>query len=136
MTDEGTQAVTEGALLWKPSEERKNRANLTAYLHWLRDHRGLAFPSYDELWSWSVTDLEAFWASMWEFFDVRAHRPYERVLGERSMPGARWFPEAELNFAEHALRRRDDHLAVLFKAEDRPLATLTYAELANQVAAT
>src|SRR5688572_17038531 len=113
MTDNGPEAVTEGALLWEPSEERKNRANLTAYLRWLREHRGLAFASYDELWSWSVTDLDAFWASIWEFFEVRVQSAYERVLEERSMPGARWFPGAELNFAEHALRRRDDHLAIL-----------------------
>lgn len=129
------EPVSEGTVLWQPSEEQEAQANITRYLRWLREQKGLDFGSYDDLWAWSVTDLEGFWASIWDFFGVKAHRPYTRVLAERRMPRARWFEGAELNYAEHALRRRDDHPAVLFKSEIRPLSTLTYADLYSQVAA-
>jgi len=127
--------VSEGTVLWQPSEEQKAQANITRYLRWLKEQKGLDFGSYDDLWTWSVTDLEGFWASIWDFFGVKAQRPYTRVLGERRMPGAQWFAGAELNYAEHALQRRDDHPAVVFKSETRPLSTLTYADLCRQVAA-
>ena len=72
-------------------------------MDWLRDERGVECDDYDELWRWSVADLEGFWAALWDFFGVRAHAPYERVLSARSMPGARWFEGARLNYAEHML---------------------------------
>lgn len=129
------EPVSEGTVLWQPSEEQKAQANITRYLRWLKKQKGLEFGSYEDLWTWSVTDLEGFWASIWEFFEVKANRPYARVLAERRMPGARWFAGAELNYAEHALQRRDEHPAVVFKSEGRPVSTLTYAELYRQVAA-
>ena len=129
------EPVSEGTVLWQSSEEQKAQANITRYLRWLREKKGLDFGSYDDLWAWSVTDLEGFWASIWDFFGVKAHRSYRRVLAQRRMPRARWFAGAELNYAEHALQRRDDHLAVVFKSEVGPLSTLTYAELYRQVAA-
>ncbi len=122
-------------MLWAPSERDTARANITRYLLWLKVQKGLAFDSYDALWRWSVTDLEGFWGSLWEFFAVKAHRPYTRVLGERRVFGAQWFPGAEVNYAEHALTRRDEHPAVLFRSEDRPLTTLTYGDLYRQAAA-
>lgn len=128
-------AVDEGTLLWEPSEHDRARANLTRYLSWLRTRRGLTFASYEELWRWSTTDLEAFWASVCEFFEVVFHRGYDRVLADRRLPTARWFPGAELNYAEHALRRRDEHLAVIARSEGRPPLTLTYAELFRRTAA-
>jgi len=126
--------VTEGTLLWEPSDEQKANANLTRYMGWLKDKRGLDFTSYDALWSWSVTDLEGFWASVWDFFGVKSHTPYSQVLGQRTMPGAQWFPGAQLNYAEHALSRNDDHLAIEFRNEGGDARTLTYAELRRQVA--
>ena len=122
------------ALLWEPSQEQKARANLTRYMSWLRKNRGLSYNSYHDLWQWSVDDLEGFWASIWEFFDVKAHEPYTEVLAERRIPGARWFTGAQLNYAEHALRRRDDHPAVLFQSEARPLESMSYRQLAGEVA--
>ena len=110
--------VREGDLLWAPSDERIAEANITRYMAWLRDSRGLEFASYQQLWRWSVDDLEAFWASIWDYFGVKAHTPYERVLADRSMPGAQWFTGAELNYAEHALSRRDGHIALLSRNED------------------
>jgi acetoacetyl-CoA synthetase len=121
--------------LWEPTPETIARAALTRYLEWLRAARGLAFHTYSELWQWSVTDLEAFWATIWEFCGVTAYRPYTRILPERRVSAARWCPGAELNYAQHVLRRQDDHPALLFQSEDRPLVKLTYAELGRQVAA-
>jgi acetoacetyl-CoA synthetase len=85
-----------------------------------------------------VTDLDAFWASIWDFFKVRSSRRYDRVLARDAMPGASWFPGAELSYAEHALARRDDHPALIARSETRGLeqtTTVTYTELARQVAA-
>jgi acetoacetyl-CoA synthetase len=124
--------------IWRPSEETIARANITRYQEWLARHRALSFANYQELWRWSVTDLDAFWSSIWEHFGVRSSRRYERVLTSDTMPGATWFPGAELSYAEHALARRDDHPALIACSETRGLeriTTVTYAELARQVAA-
>ena len=80
------------------------KSNLTAFLRWLQLRRGRRFASYEALWEWSVTDLEGFWAAIWDYFLVRPSVPYSRVLARRQMPGAQWFPGARLNYAEHALR--------------------------------
>jgi acetoacetyl-CoA synthetase len=106
-------------------------------MEWLARERGLSFGSYQDLWRWSVADLDAFWSSIWDFFGVRSSRRYESVLARDTMPGASWFPGAELNYAEHALARRDDHPALIARSETRGLdqtTTVTYAELARQVA--
>ncbi|HEV2893473.1 MAG TPA: acetoacetate--CoA ligase, partial [Actinomycetota bacterium] len=120
--------------MWAPSPERVERANLTRYLRWLRDRRGLSFGSYDELWRWSVEDLDGFWTSVWEFFEVGGPAPRPAVA-ERRMPGARWFPGATLNHAELSLRRHDDHPALLFGNEAGGLGTIGYDELGRRVAA-
>ena len=122
-------------MLWRPSAERIERATLTAYTRWLEQTRGLALPDYASLWEWSTTDLEGFWASIWEYFDVAASAPYERVLGSRAMPGAEWFPGARLNYAEHALRPgADDDVAIRHASELRPLGEMTRGELREEVA--
>ncbi len=122
-------------ILWRPDAERIERATLTGYTRWLEHSRGLDFPDYASLWEWSTTDLEGFWASIWERFGVVASAPYERVLGSRAMPGAEWFPGARLNFAEHALRSSErDAVAIRHASELRPLAELTRGELSDEVA--
>jgi acetoacetyl-CoA synthetase len=127
-------AKEEGALLWEPTADAIERAAITRYMRWLDRERGLAFDSYAELWDWSVRDLEGFWASIWDFFEVRASKPYERVLGAREMPGAEWFPGAELNYAEHILRDRDDDtIAVVHASELRDTAELTWGDLRRGV---
>ncbi|MBA3328163.1 MAG: AMP-binding protein, partial [Solirubrobacterales bacterium] len=104
-------------------------------MDWLREERGLSLAGYDELHAWSVDDLDAFWASIWDFFEVRSSAPYERVLGAREMPGAQWFTGARLNYAEHILRDgRDDEPAILHSSELRALATITRGELRREVA--
>ena len=97
--------------------------------------RGLDFQGYDGLWRWSVTDLEGFWASVWDYFGVRSHTPYSRVLGSREMPGAEWFPGATLNYAEHMLGREEDldTVAILAHSQTRETRELTFGELREQV---
>ena len=132
------QPAEEGTLLWQPGPERAEQSNLARYTRWLGEAGGRRFGSYDDLWQWSVDDLEGFWSSVWEYFGVIAHRPYDRVLGRSPsggrVEGARWFAGAELNYAEHCLRRRDDHPAVVFTNEAGATASLTYAELAERTA--
>ncbi|HUK02200.1 MAG TPA: acetoacetate--CoA ligase [Steroidobacteraceae bacterium] len=126
--------IKEGDLLWTPSAAWVERSNLTAYMRWLEKTRGLKFTRYDELWRWSVSDLEAFWASAWEYFDVRASQPYTRVLGKREMPGAEWFPGAKLNYAEHALRHERPGVDAVYHLSERtPLARLSWTDLGAQV---
>jgi acetoacetyl-CoA synthetase len=126
--------VTEGQLLWEPDAQRRDRTHLVAYLRWLERERGLRFADYDALWRWSVSDLEAFWQSIWDFFDVRSSSPPERVLADRTMPGARWFPGARLNYAEHVLRRqRPGTDALLWLNERTPLTGLSWDSFAGSV---
>jgi acetoacetyl-CoA synthetase len=124
---------TQPELLWQPSAQRIENAHLTHYLRWLRD-RGRDFADYAALWEWSIVDQDAFWASLWDYFEVIASSGYERVLGARCMPGADWFPGARLNYAEHALRHeRPDADALLYMSEGCSLEALTWAELAGTV---
>jgi acetoacetyl-CoA synthetase len=116
--------------LWKPSQEQIQAATMTRYVGWLEAERGLQFGGYDELWSWSVTELEAFWASIWDFFEVGSARSYDRVLGRRAMPGTEWFPGAELSYAEHIFRDKPgERIAIVHASELRPLQELTWGEL-------
>ncbi len=135
-TGAGRTGEVEPAVLWRPSAERLAAAGITRYLRWLKENRGLAFGGYDDLWRWSVDRAEDFWGSLWDFFDIQASAPYERVLVGTSMPGVRWFPGARLNFAQHALRHgSDDQPAVIFTSEHGAASELTWAELRRQVGA-
>jgi acetoacetyl-CoA synthetase len=117
-------------IVWTPSPERIASAAITRYREWLNETRGLHLEDYHDLWQWSVDELEAFWASIWEFFEVEASEPYERVLTGRVMPGAEWFPGARLSYAEHVFRgRRDGDVAILHASELRPLGEWTWGEL-------
>ena len=86
------------------------------YQDWLKATRGLSFDSYDALWRWSVTDLEAFWQSIWDYFELQSPTPHTAVLAERRMPGARWFPGAQVNYAQQVLRHVDRAHAAGFPA--------------------
>ena len=132
--DSNSGRIVEGTHLWEASDERKAKSNISRYIGWLDDTRGLDFGSYSELWQWSVTEIEDFWASLWDFFEVKASSPYSQVLTERRMPGTRWFPGAKLNYAEHLLSRGDDHPVLISQSELRPLTTVTYRQLRDEVA--
>jgi acetoacetyl-CoA synthetase len=123
--------------LWEPPAELVERSRLREFMGWLGTERGLGFATYDELWQWSVDDLEAFWSAIWDFFGVQAEGDYERALGSREMPGAEWFAGTSLNYAEHVFAGKDnDETAILHASELRQLGELSWGELRVQVAAT
>ena len=125
--------MTQGELLWEPSPEQIASTNLAAYLGWLAD-RGKHFAGYDELWEWSVTDLEGFWESIWEYVNVESRTPYTEVLSSRAMPGAVWFPGASLNYAQHIMRNERPGTTALFhRSETAPLTPLSWDELGDSV---
>jgi acetoacetyl-CoA synthetase len=114
-------------LLWEPPPELRERAVMTRYM------RERGFDDYASLWQWSVDDLEGFWASIWEFFGVAGS--YDRVLASRAMPGAQWFPGAQVNYAEHLFAGKDDDaVAIVHASELRELSELTWGELRAQTA--
>ena len=126
----------DGDRLWAPGPGQVAAANLTAFTGWLGRERGLHFDGYQELWRWSVTDLEGFWQAVWDYFGIAASAPPARVLGRHAMPDARWFPGARLNYAEHVLRNeRPGTDALLYAGETTPLAGLPWEEFAGQVRA-
>jgi acetoacetyl-CoA synthetase len=123
-------------VLWTPPADVRETTQLGRFLDFVRDTRGHDLPGYDELFDWSVSDLEGFWGSLWDFFGVRAREPYERVLGSRGMPGAEWFTGARLNYAEHMLGTDEDTdaVAVVAHSQTRAPMELTFGELREQVA--
>ena len=124
-----------GELLWEPPAAMVQGSAMTRYMRWLESERGLSFDGYPALWEWSVTEVEAFWGSIWDYFDVRSPTPYSSVLQRRTMPGARWFEGAQINYAEHLFRDRDDsEAAILHASELRELDQLSWGELRTQVA--
>jgi acetoacetyl-CoA synthetase len=122
-------------LLWEPSAEFRQQTNMTAYMSWLAETRGLKFADYAALQRWSVADLEAFWQSIWDYYRVQSSTPVARVLSSHAMPGAQWFAGASLNFAEHIFRGRSDARPALLAAdEQRDPHELSWADLEAQVA--
>ncbi len=129
--------------LWRPSEADREAAEMTRFMRFAAERSGRAIERYDELWRWSVDELEDFWAAVWEFCGVRASKGYEQVLAERRMPGAEWFSGAELNYAENMLADRTsgsgaharEQVAVVHCSELRELGELTWGELSDRVAA-
>ncbi|MFE2044472.1 acetoacetate--CoA ligase [Streptomyces sp. NPDC059477] len=123
--------------LWQPDPQRVAEARITSFQAWAAEHHGApADGGYPALHHWSVTDLETFWKAVTEWFDVRFSTPYTRVLGDRAMPGAQWFPGATLNYAEHALRAADDRAdetALLCVDETHEPRPVTWGELRRQV---
>jgi acetoacetyl-CoA synthetase len=126
--------VAVGDVLWTPPPDVRQSTEIGRFTEWVGQHRGLEHETYDELWRWSVTDLEGFWGSVWDFYGLRAHQPPERVLGRREMPGAEWFPGARLNYAEHLVGGEEDRdrIAVLARSQTRLPLELTFGELREQ----
>jgi acetoacetyl-CoA synthetase len=96
----GTSAQTP---LWEPTEHDREQSEMTRFMRWAGERHGRKLADYAELWAWSVSETERFWADIWEFCGIRASRPYEQVLDSHQMPGARWFAGAQLNYAENLL---------------------------------
>lgn len=127
--------LEEGTVIWQPTAQDVGRANLTRYLRWLAEARHKGFNNYHDLWSWSVAELSEFWGSMWDYFEVVSDTPISKVFDGGSMPSARWFEGASINYAERALARSDDHPAVIAMGEATPMEVVTYAELRSRVGA-
>jgi acetoacetyl-CoA synthetase len=122
-------------LLWKPSEERIKSTNMYRFMGFINEKYNQNFTEYEPLYQWSIENIPDFWASMWEFAEIKASRPYDQVIDDvTKMPGAKWFSGARLNFAENLLRYRDDQVALIFKGEDQDTTKMTYAELYDEVA--
>ncbi|MBY4677278.1 acetoacetate--CoA ligase [Marinobacterium arenosum] len=121
--------------IWRPSEQRCAQANISDFIRQVNQRHNSRIGDYTELHRWSIDNPEAFWSMIWDYGQVRATEKGTRVLvdGDR-MPGARWFPDARLNFAENLLRHRDDRTALVFRNEAGQRKRLSYAELYLQVA--
>ncbi|MGW0703536.1 acetoacetate--CoA ligase [Streptomyces sp. NPDC002867] len=127
------------APLWQPDADRIAAARVTHFQSWAAERYGApAEGGYPALHRWSVAELETFWQAVADWFDIRFSTPYERVLGDRTMPGAQWFPGATLNYAEHALRTAEDPArahdpALLHVDETHEPTPISWAELRRQV---
>jgi acetoacetyl-CoA synthetase len=120
-------------VLWEPRPDALERTRIGTFMQWLVQKKGLHFVDYDELWRWSVDDLDAFWSAVWEHFGLLGHTE-GRVLGSRAMPGAEWFPGTTTNYAENLLAGAPDGVAVVARSQTRGPFELTGVELRDQVA--
>jgi acetoacetyl-CoA synthetase len=119
--------------LWQPSPERIAQTNLTAFIGFVRERYGVEIGDYAALYRWSIENPERFWQTVWSWGGVIGTPGDTVVIDKDRMPGAKWFPEARLNFAENLLRRRDDDVALVFWGEDRVKTSVTYRALYDQV---
>ncbi|MBU8911615.1 MAG: acetoacetate--CoA ligase [Desulfobacterales bacterium] len=124
-------------LLWQPSEARIKSTNMYRFMNLVNDKFDQDFKEYSALWEWSVDNLEDFWATAWDFLDIKASRPYEKAIDDPGkMPGAKFFVNSKLNFAENLLQFRNENPALVFRGEDIVRRTLTYNQLYDEVAKT
>jgi acetoacetyl-CoA synthetase len=121
-------------MLWQPSRQRVEASNATAFLRAVNQRYGAGAHDYPSLWAWSVASPDNFWRAVWEFCGIIGDGPGAVVVDDvHRLPGAKWFPEARLNFAENLLRRSDDADAIVFWGEDKVKRRLSFAELHAQV---
>jgi acetoacetyl-CoA synthetase len=122
-------------LLWTPSEEQIKNTNTYRFMGIVNEKYKQNFNEFTPLYEWSIENIAEFWATMWEYADIIASKPYDQVIDDvTKMPGAHWFAGARLNFAENLLRYRDDRVALIFKGEGQESTRMTYAELYDEVA--
>ena len=124
----------------RPTAPAPHLPQIRLYQNWLRDERGLSFATYNDLWRWSITELDAFWQSIWDYFDFQSPTPHTAVLANNVMPGAKWFPGAQTNYAHQVFRHvQPAHdaglLAVISHNEKGLRRELSWPELRRQVAA-
>ncbi|WP_299980427.1 acetoacetate--CoA ligase [Desulfobacula sp.] len=124
-------------LLWQPSEKRIKSTNMYRFMNLVNEKFSKDFKEYASLWEWSVDNLEDFWATAWDFLDIKASRSYEKAIDDPTkMPGAKFFVNSKLNFAENLLQFKNDNLAIIFRGEDSVRKTLTYKQLYDEVTKT
>ena len=128
------RTLAEGDLLWQPDEAEIANANLTHYQAWLEERHGLRFDDYRSLWRWSIENVNQFWMTIWDYFDIQATACSDVALADAAMPGATWFPGARLNYAENLFAKRTDAQPMLiYQAEDAPLQEYSWQEIYEQV---
>ncbi len=115
--------------LWKPSSERINNSNMKRFMEFVSHRFNLKIENYHQLYDWSIKNLESFWESLLDFSEIKLHQPYKKILSNHDLPGAKWFAEAKINFAENLLRFNDDHTAIISDREDCPKIKISYKDL-------
>ncbi len=118
-----------GEVIWEPSDSLVRECGLTAYVGWLAREKGLSFGGYEDLWTWSVGGLDAFWSSVWEYEGVLGERGAGPALARAEMPGAEWFPGARVNYGEHLLRHAGESPALICLSESGEPVEWSSAEL-------
>jgi len=129
MTGQAAKMIQQDKPLWVPDSGSVKKATLTRFM----EEAGMAGKDYDALWRWSVDKPEAFWSQVWDFCGVIGEKGSKVLENGSKMPGAQFFPQARLNFAENLLRRRDDHPAIIFRAETGSECSLSFNELYDHV---
>ena len=125
--------LCEGDLLWQPSSEIREQANLTHYMGWLSENRGQIFDSYHQLWQWSVDQVGDFWQSIWDYFGIVASQQPTTILQDSTMPNTEWFVDARLNYAENFFARMNhEQPAMLYKDERGPIQEISWQHLYDQ----
>lgn len=128
--------AVEGELLWTPREEFARGSRMARFMAWLGSERGQAFSSYEEMRAWSVADIRAFWAAIWDYFEISSPTSCSAVLDTDAMPGGKWFVGARVNYAAHVLRAgigREDETAIFFAGENTALSRMSWGELSARV---
>lgn len=125
------------APLWQPSEETVANARITAFRERAERRAGRSLPTYEDLWTWSITDLDGFWGALWDFFGLsEVFGDYQMVLAQERNPGSVWFPDVTVNFTEYVLAQgRAEDVAIVGVVESGEGIELTWEELRRQVAA-
>lgn len=124
-----------GKLLWEPSKLRIESSNMYRFMKLVNEKFNQSFSEYKTLYQWSIDHIPDFWATFWEFARIKNSNPFDQVVDDLTqMPGAKWFPGAQMNFAENLLRYRDGETALVFKGEDKKSVVMTYHQLYNEVA--
>ena len=120
--------------IWIPSDDRIKSSNFQKYFSFLKTHFAKNYTDYDNIYNWSITEIEDFWRSIWEYSKIIHSKTYSSVLENRVMPGAAWFVDSRLNFAENLLRYKDDEVAIISIREKHSTIKLSYEQLNNLVA--
>jgi acetoacetyl-CoA synthetase len=122
-------------LLWSPTEEDVESANVTRFIEFVSEKRGIELAGYFDLYDWSISNIPAFWSDVWEFTKVIASTGFEQVVDDLGrFPGARWFVGARLNFAENLMRYSDERTAIVFRDELGERREYTYRDVHLEVA--
>lgn len=122
-------------LLWAPSEEQIRNTNMCRFMEYANKRFSMAMSCYKDLYEWSVSSISDFWGALWDFLEIKASRPYSAPVRNLSaFPGAEWFPDAELNYAENILKRRDSmETAIVFRGESSERREISFKELYGMV---